>query len=238
MNFFRIVILFFSLQVFVSNKDEVKAKLTEIIPKKLSIVSVDDTYSPNFFSVELSDGSLFFVTADGEFIINGDLYQIEKNSLINFSDIQDSKKRINRISEMNPQEFITFKSKDKKTEIYVFTDVDCGYCRKLHSEITSYLDKGIQVNYLAYPRAGIGSESFQKIASAWCNDDSNYSLTLLKQGKEIKKNLCEDNPVEKHFKLGNAIGVQGTPSIVTDEGKMIPGYLPPQDLLNILSSKS
>ena len=90
---FRFIVLLFSLQSFVLDKDEIKAKLNEIIPDEISVDIVEDTYSPNFFSVELSDGSLFYVTADGEFIINGDLYQIEKNSLINFSDIRDSKKR-------------------------------------------------------------------------------------------------------------------------------------------------
>jgi thiol:disulfide interchange protein DsbC len=122
--------------------------------------------------------------------------------------------------------------------IFVFTDVDCGYCRQFHNQIDDYLNLGIKVNYLAYPRAGINSESYNKISSAWCSEDPRYSLTLLKQGKNIDKTLCENNPVEKHFNLGQAIGVQGTPSIVTDEGKMIPGYLPPQELLNILATKS
>jgi thiol:disulfide interchange protein DsbC len=120
----------------------------------------------------------------------------------------------------------------------VFTDVDCGYCRQFHNQIDEYLNLGIQVNYLAYPRAGLDSESYEKISSAWCDEDPQYSLTLLKQGKEIDKKLCSNNPVEKHFKLGQAIGVQGTPSIVTEDGRMIPGYLPPQELLNILDTKS
>ena len=111
-------------------------------------------------------------------------------------------------------------------------------CRQFHDQIDAYLSLGIKVHYLAYPRAGIGSDSYNKIASAWCNTDPNNSLTLLKQGREIDRLLCEDNPVESHFELGRAMGVQGTPSIVTEEGKMIPGYLPPEDLLNILTTSS
>ena len=137
---------------------------------------------------------------------------------------------------MDKKDLITFEPKELIHNVFVFTDVDCGYCRQFHNQIDAYLELGIRVNYLAYPRAGVGSESFRKISSAWCDDDPNYSLTLLKQGKDIEIKLCADNPVEKHFKLGNALGVQGTPSIITDEGKMIPGYLPPQDLLNILST--
>ena len=235
MNFFRIVILFFSLQVFVSDKDEVKAKLTEIIQEKLSIVSVDDTYSPNFFSVELSDGSLFFVTADGEFIINGDLYQIEKNSLINFSDIRDSKNRVNRISEMNSKEFITFTPKDKKTEIYVFTDVDCGYCRKLHSEITSYLDKGIQVNYLAFPREGLESETYKNMKTAWCSKDPKESLTNLKLGKSIKNIECNNKIVTKHYNLAKEFNARGTPTIILENGFLLAGYHSAEEILDFLT---
>ena len=139
---------------------------------------------------------------------------------------------------MNESELITFEPRQINHNIFVITDVDCGYCRQFHNQIDEYLELGIRVNYLAYPRAGIGSDSFNKISSAWCNEDPNYSLTLLKQGQDIETKLCEDNPVEKHFNLGNTIGVQGTPSIITDEGKMIPGYLPPQDLLNILATNS
>ena len=97
---------------------------------------------------------------------------------------------------------------------------------------------GIKVTYLAYPRAGIGSDYYRRIVSAWCAKDPHYSLTVLKQGGKIKDNVCSINPVENHFNLGRTIGVQGTPSIVTQEGKLIPGYLPPEDLLNLLDTNS
>ncbi len=131
---------------------------------------------------------------------------------------------------------ISFTPKNIKHEVYVFTDVDCGYCRKFHSEIKGYLDLGIQVNYLAFPRAGIDSESFKKIVSAWCSSEPNQAITELKLGYEIKERVCLNNPVQKHFELGNSLGVTGTPSIITSEGRLIPGYIPPQDLIGLLNS--
>ena len=231
---FRFIVLFFSSQIFVLDKDEIKAKLNEIIPDEISIETVDDTYSSNFFSVELSDGSLFYVTADGEFIINGDLYQIKKNSLINFSDMRDSKIRINKILEINPSEFITFKPKEKKTDIYVFTDVDCGYCRKLHSEITSYLENGIQVNYLAFPREGLESETYQKMNNAWCSKDPQASLTNLKLGKTIKSDDCTKKVVSRHYNLAKEINAQGTPTIILENGFLLAGYYSAEEILKFL----
>tara|TARA_B100001121_G_scaffold20928_1_gene16354 strand:+ start:246 stop:956 length:711 start_codon:yes stop_codon:yes gene_type:complete len=231
---FRFIVLFFSSQIFVLDKDEIKAKLNEIIPDEISIETVDDTYSSNFFSVELSDGSLFYVTADGEFIINGDLYQIKKNSLINFSDMRDSKIRINKILEINPSEFITFKPKEKKTDIYVFTDVDCGYCRKLHSEITSYLENGIQVNYLAFPREGLESETYQKMNNAWCSKDPQASLTNLKLGKTIKSDDCTKKIVSRHYNLAKEFNAQGTPTIILENGFLLAGYYSAEEILKFL----
>ena len=218
--------------------ESVELKLKEMLPDSVVLLSVNKTDIKGYFEVKFEGIEPLYVSEDGEYLISGDIYKITQQGLVNKSDARRNYQRISLLQELDEQEFITFEPDSVNHTVYVFTDVDCGYCRKLHSEIDSYLQSGIQVNYLAYPRAGINSDSFDKISSAWCNDDPNYSLTLLKQGKNIDTKDCKDNPVEKHFNLGNAIGVQGTPSIITNEGKMIPGYLPPQDLLNILVTKS
>jgi len=216
----------------------VKNKLNEILPEEIELLSVQETDMTGFFEVNFEGIEPLYVSSDGNYLVSGDIYLITKEGLVNKSEARRDYQRKTLINNLDTKELITFEPENYIHNIFVFTDVDCGYCRQFHNQIDSYLELGIKVNYLAYPRAGIGSESFKKITSAWCNEDANYSLTMLKQGKEIETNICADNPVEKHFKLGNLIGVQGTPSIVTDEGKMIPGYLPPQDLLNILTTNS
>ena len=216
----------------------VKNKLNEILPEEIELLSVQETDMTGFFEVNFEGIEPLYVSSDGNYLVSGDIYLITKEGLVNKSEARRDYQRKTLINNLDTKELITFEPENYIHNIFVFTDVDCGYCRQFHNQIDSYLELGIKVNYLAYPRAGIGSESFKKITSAWCNEDANYSLTMLKQGEEIETNICADNPVEKHFKLGNLIGVQGTPSIVTDEGKMIPGYLPPQDLLNILTTNS
>ncbi|GIS26795.1 MAG: hypothetical protein CM15mP127_11680 [Gammaproteobacteria bacterium] len=116
-------------------------------------------------------------------------------------------------------------------KLVVFTDVDCGYCRKFHSEIGQYNGLGITVNYVAFPRSGIESESFNKIVGAWCSKDAKNILTEQKKGSEPIIEQCEDHPVRKHFNLGQRIGITGTPAIVTSDGRLLPGYLPADELL-------
>ena len=216
--------------------EDVKNKLIEILPEEIDLLSIHKTDMQGFFEVNFEGIEPLYVSSDGNYLVSGDIYLITKEGLVNKSEARRDYQRKTLISNLDKKELITFEPEELIHNVFVFTDVDCGYCRQFHNQIDAYLELGIRVNYLAYPRAGVGSESFRKISSAWCDDDPNYSLTLLKQGKDIEIKLCPDNPVEKHFKLGNALGVQGTPSIITDEGKMIPGYLPPQDLLNILST--
>ena len=214
----------------------ITSKLLEMLPEEVEIVSIEEVDINGFYEVNFKGIEPLYVTSDGNYLISGDIYSITRDGLINKSEARRDYQRKAAMSQLDREELIIFEPEDLKFNIYVFTDVDCGYCRQFHNQIDEYLELGIRVHYLAYPRAGVGSESFKKISSAWCDNDPNYSLTLLKQGKDIQTKLCSKSPVERHFKLGNAMGVQGTPSIITDDGKMIPGYLPPQDLLNILES--
>ena len=216
----------------------IESNLTEMLPAESKLLSVEETDMDGFFEVNIEGVEPLYASADGNYLVSGDIYLITKDGLVNKSEARRDYQRKTLINNIDQDDFITFKPDLADYKVYVFTDVDCGYCRQFHNQIDEYLNLGIQVNYLAYPRAGLDSESYEKISSAWCDEDPQYSLTLLKQGKEIDKKLCSNSPVEKHFKLGQAIGVQGTPSIVTEDGRMIPGYLPPQELLNILDTKS
>ena len=223
-----------------SNDDllAIEKKLKKMLPESIQINSINSTDIKGYYEVNFEGVEPLYVTADGNYLISGDIYLITQEGLVNKSEARRDFQRKALLEGMDIDQFIIFEPKEVKYNVFVFTDVDCGYCRQFHKQIEAYLDLGIKVNYLAYPRAGIGSDSYRRIVSAWCADDPNHSLTVLKQGGEIKDNICSVNPVENHFNIGRSIGVQGTPSIVTQEGKMIPGYLPPEELLNLLSANS
>ena len=218
------------------NKTDLKNKLESILPDTVNIVSIEETNIEGYFEISFEGIEPLYVSMDGKYLISGDIYQITKEGLVNESESRRSFQRKIALSKQKASEFITFEPKFVEHQIFVFTDVDCGYCRQFHKQIEDYLALGIQVNYLAFPREGIGSKSFNKTVSAWCSDDPNAALTLLKLGGQIKENICKDNPVERHFLLGSSFGVSGTPSIVTSNGKLIPGYLPPKELVGLLDS--
>jgi thiol:disulfide interchange protein DsbC len=120
--------------------------------------------------------------------------------------------------------------------VSIFTDIDCGYCRKLHSEIDQYMAQGITIRYMFFPRAGKGSDSYKKAVSVWCAADKNKALTAAKKGENLDAKTCE-NPVDEHMALGEAFGMNGTPMIVTQKGNILPGYVPAPQLAKVLANE-
>ena len=185
--------------------------------------------------VQVDNGPMLYVYNDGEFFFDGDLYQVGKGRFINLKEQALMAVRKDLLAEIPLTDTIVFSSTGPvQGVINVFTDVDCGYCRKLHKEVPELNAMGIEVRYLAFPRAGIGSASYQKIASAWCADKPRQALTALKNGEKIEQNVCADNPVAKQYNLGQQMGVNGTPAIVLADGSLLPGYRPAADLARVL----
>ncbi|MEZ5558334.1 MAG: DsbC family protein [Pseudomonadales bacterium] len=185
---------------------------------------------PGFYALELTGGTVFYGTADGRYLFAGDLYELGDDDLVNLAEVKRAAKRHELIAAVPRKDMVVFSpSGPTKAAISVFTDVDCGYCRKLHQEVPRLNELGIEVRYLAYPRAGIGSESYRKIVSAWCSDDPHEAITRLKAGGTIPDATC-DNPVAQEYDLGRQVGVTGTPAIVLEDGTLLPGYMPADEL--------
>jgi thiol:disulfide interchange protein DsbC len=170
----------------------------------------------------ISGSKLYYISEDGNYFIEGSLVDVNANK--DLTEERLGKARIAELDKVGLGNMIVFKPKKTKHVVYVFTDIDCGYCRKLHSEMSEYLAAGIEVRYLFFPRAGLGSESYHKAVAVWCAKDRQAALTKAKKGESIDMKEC-DNPVQAHMKLGEEFGASGTPMLITDKGTLIPGYV-------------
>jgi len=173
-----------------------------------------------------------YVSKDGKYFVAGDL--IDMDTRQNMSELakQSIRKEILNKQDNKP---VVFKAKDEKHVLTVFTDIDCPYCAKLHREMPQLNAKGITVKYLMFPRAGLGSESYNKAVSMWCADDQQQAMTDAKARKPIPNKTCE-NPVADQYRLGGELGVNGTPALITASGRMIPGYVPADRLAKMLDA--
>ena len=184
---------------------------------------------------ELARGAdIVYITADGRFALAGDLYEIATDT--NVSERRRRDVRLELINSVPESQMVVFSPKDPKYTVTVFTDVDCAYCRKLHSEMAKYNELGIRVRYLFYPRSGPNTESWDKAVAVWCSANRNDAMTRAKRGEEIKMTKCGSTPVEHDYELGQEIGLRGTPAILLANGDLLPGYVPPATLAKRLQS--
>ncbi|MDC0907083.1 thioredoxin fold domain-containing protein [Gammaproteobacteria bacterium] len=214
----------------------ISSKINAVLPEGMSVQNVKESQIENLYIVDIGDLQPIYASKNGEFFFYGELYAVNGNMLQNTTKDEINLKRKSILdAALSEGDFITFKSDNEKHRVIIFTDVDCGYCRKFHNEIKDFNDLGITVNYVAFPRSGLASDSYNKIVTAWCSTDAKDTLTKMKQGIDVQLSMCQDHPVEKHFLLGQKIGITGTPAIIKSNGELLPGYLPPEELITRLN---
>lgn len=206
----------------------VRAALTSLVPGGMSIESVRPSPVPGFYEVGLSGMTVVYVSTDGKYLLQGTLLDIASRE--NLTENARAGQRRGMLQAVKNDQAILFSPKDPKYTVTVFTDVDCGYCRRLHQQIAEYNGLGIAVKYLFFPRAGLSSASYTKAVSVWCAPDRLKAMTEAKAGTDLPAATC-DNPIANDFALGQEIGVEGTPAIYNADGVQLGGYLPPQQML-------
>lgn len=227
---------FFSAAHAVTAEEVIKQKL-QAAGRDIPVTVVRPSVVENIYEVELSSGEVFYSTADGGYLFSGDLYQVAPQGFKNITEEGRMLARAQQIQSLDEKELVIFPAEgEKKGQITVFTDVDCGYCRKLHQEVPELNKMGISVRYMAFPRAGLGSEVYRTMASVWCSDNRQDALTRAKQGEAIQSKDCK-NPIAAQYQLGQKLGVNGTPAIFLDDGRLLPGYMPAARIATTLGLK-
>jgi thiol:disulfide interchange protein DsbC len=215
--------------------EAIVAKLTGALQESssgLQVQSIETSEIPGLYAVQFTNGPLVYADGSGEHFVVGDMYQVQPRGFVNLAEQRRDGDRKDKIAAVERDDMIVFSpAEEPKAFITVFTDVTCFYCQKLHKEVPELNKRGVEVRYLAYPRAGVGSEGYQQLASAWCSDNPAESLTKLKNKQSVPNNVCAGNPIADQFQLGQELGVRGTPAIITESGLMIPGYQSADDLM-------
>ena len=232
-----VVVVMQATQVVAEGKSEIDKELYMKLQTALQLLapgSKPDKISrspvPGLLEVIMGPRVLYF-SEDGQFLINGHIIDIKNQKDVTESRLSEARK--GAIDKLDEKEMIVFSPENPKHTITVFTDVDCGYCRKLHAQMDEYNKLGISVRYLLYPRTQIGAPSYKKAVSVWCSEDRKKALTDAKGGRDIDSKECS-SPVSANMQLGRMMGVNGTPSIVKSNGEMIRGYMPPERLIKAL----
>ncbi len=212
--------------------EKVRAKIDtmfeEISPENVTRSPIEGWYTVHKGAI------VAYVSEDGRYLLQGDLVDLDRS--LNLSEQVRTNSRRELLASVKNDQVILFSPEEIKYTVTVFTDVDCTYCRKLHSEMDGYLAQGIQIRYLLYPRNGPASRSWSTSEDVWCARDRNSALTSAKLDRDFDSNKCDASAITEHYMLGQSVGLTGTPAIVFDDGTLVSGYLPPAVLASRLQS--
>ena len=213
------------------NAAAIPAEVRSRVVAKLHGASPDDVAAspiPGVYEVTMG-GLIAYVSADGKYLVSGNVYDLDTQT--NLTASRRNAARAKALAAASEDQMIVFSPAKPKVTVTVFTDVDCGFCRKFHSQMADLSKAGVRVRYLMFPRTGPGTESWRKAEMVWCSKDRKEALTRAKRGEEIKGKACGDDVIMAQYEMGGDLGVEGTPAIFTQSGDYIGGFLTPEQLV-------
>lgn len=213
-------------------------KLQASLPS-LQVKTIEETPVKGLYQLETTTGELILVSADGKYLVSGDLHRLEARGVTNLTEERRSAQRLDAIKHLNDKDLVVFQAKgEEKGEVLVFTDTSCGYCRKFHAEVPELNNMGITVKYAAWPRAGLQSPAGQTMANVWCAKDRLGAMTKAKTNQDVPAvATCNQNVIQDQINLGHQMGIQGTPAVFLNDGRQVGGYLPAPQLAAQLGIK-
>lgn len=231
-----LLVCFASVEIFAQSEysEGPVAKAIDKAGLASSVLEIKQSEFPELVEVRRKGGQITYISKDGKFYFQGSLIAEGPEGLIDLTAKDRMASRAAELDSLPAEEYISYPAKDMKSFITVFTDTECPFCRKFHSEIDELNEAGVGVRYLPFPRSGLKSEGAEKLTSLWCSDDRRKSLDEALRGKRVKSVQCSARSVSAGYELGRAMGIEGTPTLITPSGEMVTGYKSSGEVLSLL----
>ncbi len=213
-------------------EDAIRATLDGILPAG-QIDAIRPSPVEGLYEVRIQ-GNVFYMSADGEYLVRGEILRMGDQA--NLTEQSMARARVEVLEALDEASMIIFEPEAAKHTVTVFTDIDCGYCRQFQRDMPGYLEQGIRVRYLGFPRSGPDTPSYDKLVAVWCSQDQNDAMTRAKAGEHVEAESC-DNPVRDHLQLVQQLQIRGTPAVFTESGRHIGGYLSPGNMIQALEQE-
>ena len=231
----KIILIFFAASLIWAQQPLVLENLKKILPQGLNINFYEESEIENFYVVNVANNQILYVSNDFKYVFAGDVISLDNGAPSSLNELYQAKLVKKIMSLLEDTRTINFTAENEKHLIKVFTDISCGYCRLLHSQIDDYLALGISIEYYGFPRDGLQTQVFEDMQSAWCSDDPKLSITKLKAGDDVEEKTCQ-NSIQMHYEYGQLLGITGTPSIFLSNGQKLSGYIPASELIKIIEN--
>jgi len=183
--------------------------------------------------VEVTRGmQVLYVSADGGLVINGDILSVATET--NLTENRRARIRRDRLAAIPDDEtFVVPPAVPAVERITVFTDTDCPFCLRLHQQRDELSRRGIEIQYLFYPRSGRTGASFDQAVAVWCSDDRLSALDRALGGATLPRVDCA-NPVLRQYELARDLELKGTPAVITADGNVHYGLYSARDIVALV----
>lgn len=208
----------------------IAARLPGVDPSDVAVSPV-----PGLYEVTMG-GDMAYVSADAKYVLVGNVYDVDSQQ--NLTATRRAAVRAKALAGVSESNMIVFGPPSAKMTVTVFTDIDCGYCRKFHSQIADINKAGVRVRYMLWPRTGPETESWKKAEQVWCSADRRDALSRAKKGETLKAKPCGDAALMTQYEFGMDMGVDGTPAVFSQNGDYLGGYMTPAELVQAIQETS
>jgi len=215
----------FLLSTAAAGEKEIRQALQTLDPNT-PVQSIKPAKIDGLFEVVIGN-EVYYVSKNGRYIVNGDIFDASTRE--NLTSVARGKLALQVLDKVGESGMIIYEPKKVRRTLTVFTDVDCPYCRKFHDDLPQHLANGIRIRYVMFPLRGLKSNVYRKEVSVWCSKDRQKAFDEAKAGKVMKEKQCA-NPIADNYILAQKLGVNSTPTLMTDKGVLLPGYMPPAHL--------
>ena len=228
--FLAISIIFITNIVF-ADVGMIVNKLKPYFPE-IKTENINTSELDGYYEVVLTNPwiDVMYISMDGKYVIQGAVTDLELMTNISTNRINSIKREI--LESISDDDKIIFKAENEQYVVHVYTDVDCPYCAKLHADMQELNALGITVKYLASPLEQLHPNAQSAMEKIWCAEDKALAIHNYKTRRYLPDSAECVNPVAEQLAISKQLGVNGTPSIFFENGTNLPGYLPPNDVLN------
>ena len=201
-----------------------------------NVVAVAPGPFPGLWEVDVvQNGRIYPLYLDYslKFLLNGQFIRLSDMANLTGLRYQD----LNRVdvASIPVQDAIRIGSKTAKKTVIVLSDPTCPYCVKLHGEIKKAAAKDADVAFLVmpYPRNRNDKATYENCLAVVCSK-SEKALDDAYAGKALPAADCKSNAVDETIRLTERLKIEGTPTMILPDGRMISGYMEAEALLALL----
>jgi thiol:disulfide interchange protein DsbC len=210
-----------------ADEGELRATLEKRLPGT-RIGAISRLPFGDMYEVVVNGINIIYVDKSGDFAIQGNLIDLKTRQSI-------TKKRSEELAFVDfgsiPLDKAIVKVKgDGSRKLVVFSDPDCPYCKQLEKEL-ALLDN-VTIYTMLYPLSELHPDARRKAELIWCSSDRARAwdnLMLFGREPESNGNKC-DTPIDDIAQVATRLYINGTPGMVFENGRLVPGVLQATDI--------